>query len=517
MLLDVRMPGMDGIEAARHLAALDDPPAVIFTTAYDEYAVEAFETQAVGYLLKPVRQEKLARALHRAARVLGAQLAKLAGPDATRPAAQQICARLGDQLRLIPLADVYYFMADQKYVTVRHRGGSDLIDESLRALAEEFAPEFVRVHRNSLVAVGAVSAVERDADGRYLVRVRDCDDALPVSRRHAAEALRQIQRRTLNEFAGTRHRPGIDAPVGAARQPARSAVLRASPACCCWRCPAVPRVADRRAAVATAGVGRAARFAARAVELAARGRLGGRPRLAAAIVTVLTILLFLLPVAMIAGAVAAQSAQLLSRLERHAPQLDAAARWISRSIPCLRRPSTGSGSHTSVTVEQMQDWIVRSEEPAAVDGVVRRLGRARRTRHRGELRLMLFVLFFVLRDGPDLRPVVRMLPIEERRRSRLWLHLIDVTRAVFMGIGLTALAQGILLGIGFCHRRPARAAGLRRARGAVRADPAGRHGDRLGARGPVPAIAGRLRPCAVPRRLGRGGGRRPSTTSCGQC
>jgi two-component system response regulator AlgR len=193
VLLDVRMPGMDGIEAARHLGALEDPPAVIFTTAYDEHAVEAFEAQAVGYLLKPVRQEKLARALHHAARVLGTQLTKIAQQSQLGRRRAQVCARLGEQLRLIPLDDVYYFMAGQKYVTVRHRGGSDLIDEPLRALAAEFAPEFVRVHRNALVAVRAVSALERDGDGHYLVRLRDCEETLPVSRRHAAETLRLIR------------------------------------------------------------------------------------------------------------------------------------------------------------------------------------------------------------------------------------------------------------------------------------------------------------------------------------
>jgi two-component system response regulator AlgR len=193
VLLDVRMPGMDGIEAARHLGALEDPPAVIFTTAYDEHAVEAFEAHAVGYLLKPVRQEKLARALHHAARVLGTQLARVAEQSQLGRRRAQICARLGEQLRLIPLDDVYYFMAGQKYVTVRHRGGSDLIDEPLRALAAEFAPEFVRVHRNALVAVRAVSTLERDGDGHYLVRLRDCEETLPVSRRHAAETLRLIR------------------------------------------------------------------------------------------------------------------------------------------------------------------------------------------------------------------------------------------------------------------------------------------------------------------------------------
>jgi two-component system response regulator AlgR len=184
---------MDGIEAARHLNALDDPPAVIFTTAHDEHALEAFETQAVGYLLKPVRLEKLARAMRHAARVAGPQLLRLAEQSQLGRRRAQICARLGDQLRLIALEDVYYFAAGQKYVTVRHRGGSDLIDEPLRALAEEFAPDFVRIHRNSLVATRHVGTVERGEDGHYLVRFKDCTETLPVSRRHAAEALRQMK------------------------------------------------------------------------------------------------------------------------------------------------------------------------------------------------------------------------------------------------------------------------------------------------------------------------------------
>jgi len=193
VLLDIRMPGMDGLEAARHFNALEEPPAVIFVTAYDEHALEAFEAQALGYLLKPVRQEKLARALQRAARVAAPQLLRVAEQTQLGRRRQQICARLGDQLRLIPVEDILYFAAGQKYVTVRHRGGSDLIDESLRALTGEFAPDFVRIHRNSLVAVRHVRSLERSPEGQYLVRFKEFDEALPVSRRHAAETLRQIK------------------------------------------------------------------------------------------------------------------------------------------------------------------------------------------------------------------------------------------------------------------------------------------------------------------------------------
>ena len=193
VLLDVRMPGISGIEVARHIDSLEDPPAVIFTTAYDQYAVEAFETEAVGYLLKPVRKEKLAHALRHASRISPARLTKIAQSARIEHRRDQICARLGEQLRLIPIADIYYFLSDQKYITVRHKHGENLIDESLKALGDEFAADFVRIHRNALVAEKQISAVERGDDGHYVVRVRDCGDVLEVSRRHAAELLRRIR------------------------------------------------------------------------------------------------------------------------------------------------------------------------------------------------------------------------------------------------------------------------------------------------------------------------------------
>lgn len=193
VLLDVRMPGISGIEVARHIDSLEDPPAVIFTTAYDQYAVDAFETEAVGYLLKPVRKEKLAHALRHAGRISPTRLARVAKSAGFDQRREQICARLGEQLRLIPVADIYYFLADQKYITVRHKGGENLIDESLKSLAEEFASDFVRIHRNALVAERQISAVERTEDGQYVVRVRDCGAVLQVSRRHAAELLRRIR------------------------------------------------------------------------------------------------------------------------------------------------------------------------------------------------------------------------------------------------------------------------------------------------------------------------------------
>jgi two-component system, LytTR family, response regulator AlgR len=186
VLLDVRMPGMDGIEAARHLSTLEEPPAVIFTTAYDQYAVNAFETRAVGYLLKPIRKEKLSAVLAQAGRLTLPQLQRLA-VAARAERRTHIAARHREGLRLIPIEEVQYFFAEQKYTTVRHLRGEDLIEDSLRSLEEELAPDFVRIHRNALVAVRHLDRIERNADGQYCVRLRGSESPLAVSRRMAGE------------------------------------------------------------------------------------------------------------------------------------------------------------------------------------------------------------------------------------------------------------------------------------------------------------------------------------------
>lgn len=191
VLLDIRMPGMDGLETARHLAALESPPAVIFVTAFDAFAVEAFDAQAVGYLLKPVRGERLAEALQRAVRLTRPQLAALSGTGGARR--RQIAARLGEALQLIPVDTIRFFQADQKYVTVYHEAGTDLIDESLKELESEFRDDFVRIHRNALVALRHMAAVERDAQGQLCVRVEGLQEPLAVSRRHAPGLRRRIQ------------------------------------------------------------------------------------------------------------------------------------------------------------------------------------------------------------------------------------------------------------------------------------------------------------------------------------
>jgi two-component system response regulator AlgR len=193
VLLDIRMPGMSGIETARHLMTMPDSPAVIFATAYDEYALEAFDSQAMGYLLKPVRRERLVRALEHAVRLSGAQLNRLIQRDVPGSRRQNISVRVRDEFRLIPIRDIVLFRADQKYVTVCHRGGEELIDEPLKALGDELASDFVRVHRSFLVAVDCIASLEKDAEGKPVLWVRDYPDPIPVSRRQLAELKRRLR------------------------------------------------------------------------------------------------------------------------------------------------------------------------------------------------------------------------------------------------------------------------------------------------------------------------------------
>lgn len=187
VLLDVRMPGIDGIEAARQLNSLVEPPAVIFTTAYDEYAINAFDAQAVGYLLKPIRKEKLAASLAQAGRLTRPQLQRIAAASDAPPRRTHIAARHREGLRLIPLEDIQFFFAEQKYTTVRHLKGEDLIEDSLRSLEEEFGASFVRIHRNALVSVRYLEGIERNPEGQYFVKLRGCPGPLQVSRRMAGE------------------------------------------------------------------------------------------------------------------------------------------------------------------------------------------------------------------------------------------------------------------------------------------------------------------------------------------
>ena len=184
VLLDISMPGIDGLETARHLAAFEPRPAVVFCTAYDAHALSAFDAQAIDYLVKPVRPERLSAALERvrtfaAGRALG-DGAREHGDGQKRT---HLCARLRGSLRLIPVEDIRYLQAEEKYVVVHHARGEDLIEESLKSLETEFADRFVRIHRNCLVARSEIVELHRTTDGHILAVLRHGGTPLEVSRR----------------------------------------------------------------------------------------------------------------------------------------------------------------------------------------------------------------------------------------------------------------------------------------------------------------------------------------------
>jgi len=181
VLLDIRMPGMDGLEAAMHLAAQEQPPAVIFTTAYGDHALAAFEANAVDYLLKPVRRERLEQALDKARWLNRAQLDAL--KQAAPAARTHVCSRLTSGIKLVPVKEIIYFRADHKYVMARHIHGEVLIEDSLKDLSREFADDFLRIHRNTLIAKSFLEGLERCPDGSYRARLRGVAERPEVSRR----------------------------------------------------------------------------------------------------------------------------------------------------------------------------------------------------------------------------------------------------------------------------------------------------------------------------------------------
>lgn len=194
VLMDVRMPGMDGLAAAQHLAELDPPPAIVFCTAYGDYAIEAFSSHATGYLLKPVRQSELVQALNRSRRVNKAQLAELDQlNDSGSGGRAHIATKSRRGLDLIPIKDIKLFQADQKYVTAYYTDGEALLDETLKELEEEFEGRFLRVHRNALVSISHIQGLVKDSEGQYFVRLNGLDITPQVSRRHTANVRKLIE------------------------------------------------------------------------------------------------------------------------------------------------------------------------------------------------------------------------------------------------------------------------------------------------------------------------------------
>ena len=182
LLLDIQMPGMGGLEVARHLASLEKPPTVVFVTAHDRHAVEAFELNALDYLLKPVRAERLAAALRKTSALNREQLAQ-----ASQVAREYLSVAERNRIVLLPVREIIFLRAEQKYVTVRTSSREHLIEEPLVSLEREFAATFVRIHRNCLVSRAAIRGFERaggpDEEPHWQVVLEGLEERLPVSRR----------------------------------------------------------------------------------------------------------------------------------------------------------------------------------------------------------------------------------------------------------------------------------------------------------------------------------------------
>lgn len=192
-LIDIRMPRMDGLELAQQLAGLPHPPAIVFVTAYDEFALKAFELAAVDYLLKPVKAARLLEALKKARRLVSADISVIAPAGRTR---LRVVER--GQVLLVPIDDILYLRAEQKYVTARTAEREYLLEESLAHLETEFPQRFVRIHRNCLVAVQAVSGVARETapgeggEVHWALTLKGVAEHLTVSRRQWPQVKQQL-------------------------------------------------------------------------------------------------------------------------------------------------------------------------------------------------------------------------------------------------------------------------------------------------------------------------------------
>jgi two-component system response regulator AlgR len=187
VLMDIRMPGMDGLKAAKLLSESEHPPAVIFTTAYEEHALDAFDSAAQDYLLKPVRRERLLAALERSQRLTRTQIS-----TSVETPAPQLRASYRGGVKMLPLDEVIYLRAEAKYVVARYGEGELLLEESLKSLQEKYTDWLLRIHRNALISRSCLIGLEKD-QGSPRVVLRGCDETLEISRRHLPEIRRLLK------------------------------------------------------------------------------------------------------------------------------------------------------------------------------------------------------------------------------------------------------------------------------------------------------------------------------------
>ena len=183
VLLDIRMPGQSGLDVAAQIKQMAEPPAIIFCTAYEDYALDAFRVNAQAYLLKPIQRKALLEALETCGQLNKAQIQALSNQTSV----ETISVHNGREKELMPLSEIYFFRAEQKYVCLFGTKGERVVDESLKTLEERYLNCFIRVHRNTLVYKPRIEKLTRDSEGGFWVKLRGVDELISVSRRHARD------------------------------------------------------------------------------------------------------------------------------------------------------------------------------------------------------------------------------------------------------------------------------------------------------------------------------------------
>lgn len=186
VILDIRMPGTDGLEVAAYLSKMKPAPAIVFCTAYDEYAIKAFDYNAIAYLLKPIRQEDLLKSLNSACQLSQVQLKQVEEQSLADKPATSFIANTWNGMEKLLLSDIFYFRADHKYVTVIHKGGETLSDQTLKEIENQYPNDLLRTHRNSLVNRYHIQSLHRQTNGQYTLELSELHN-VSVSRRLVSE------------------------------------------------------------------------------------------------------------------------------------------------------------------------------------------------------------------------------------------------------------------------------------------------------------------------------------------
>jgi len=193
VLMDIRMPGMDGLESATHMSALSPTPAIIFITAFEEHAVKAFEANAIDCLLKPVRLKRLRQALKKAKMIGLSRINNFQEMQKDKSSRSYLSVSSQGKILLIPVDKILCFKADQKYVTAYWDNQQTLTDKSLKNLEQEFSDKFIRIHRNALISTSHINALEKTKDGAYIIKLNNLDEEFTVSRRHIPEIKKKLK------------------------------------------------------------------------------------------------------------------------------------------------------------------------------------------------------------------------------------------------------------------------------------------------------------------------------------